>query len=194
MIEAELKAYVRDPERVRQLLLDMAEEEVSVYRDTYYDWPDRSFTIQEREFRLRVVEANETTRCLLTYKQSPVDEVSQSKPEYETQVGTRSTMDFILRSLGLTHLVAFEKHCRNFALEIEGRQVLATLVRVPELDETFIEVETLVDGVGNVEPGLRIVRNVLAELKIDQDDITTVTYTSLVLRRREALGRLPTPG
>jgi adenylate cyclase class 2 len=42
--------------------------------------------------------------------------------------------------------VAFEKHCRNFALEIEGRQVLATLVRVPELDEKFIEVETYLDS------------------------------------------------
>jgi adenylate cyclase class 2 len=189
MIEAELKAYVRDPERLRQLLLDMAEEEVSVYRDTYYDWPNHSFTTQAREVRLRVVEANGTTRCLLTYKGPPVDEVSQSKPEYETHVGAQSTMDLILRSLGLTHLVALEKHCRNFALELEDRQVLATLVRVPELDETFLEVETLVDDDGDVDPSLRILRNLLAELEIDQDDITTVTYTSLVLRRRETLGR-----
>jgi adenylate cyclase, class 2 len=194
MIEAEVKAYVRHPERLRQLLLDRAEERVSVYRDTYYDWSDHSFTIQEREVRLRVVEENETTRCLLTYKGPPVDEVSQSKPEYETLVGAQGTMDFILRSLGLTHLVVLEKRCRNFALELGGRQVLATLVRVPELEETFLEVEALVDDEGDVDSSLRIVRNLLAELEIGEDDITTVTYTSLVLRRRETLRRWPTPG
>ncbi len=185
MIEAELKAYVRDPERLHQLLLNMADVQVSVYHDTYYDWPDHVFTTQEREVRLRVVEEDGTTRCLLTYKGSPVDEVSQSKPEYETQVGSQSTMDLILRSLGLQRVVAFEKHCQNFALEFEGRQLLATVVRVPELDDTFIEVETLVDDGGDVDTSLRIVRTVLAELEIDQEDITTVTYTSLVMRKRD---------
>ncbi len=59
------------------------------------------------------------------------------------------------------------------------------MVRVPELDDTFIEVETLVDDGGDVDTSLRIVRRVLAELEIDQDDITTVTYTSLVMRKRD---------
>ena len=76
MIEAELKAYVRDPERLRKLLLSRADEQVSVYRDTYYDWPDRCFTIQDRELRLRVIESSGTTRCLLTYKGPPADQVS----------------------------------------------------------------------------------------------------------------------
>ncbi|MGH3978959.1 MAG: hypothetical protein ACRDRZ_08160 [Pseudonocardiaceae bacterium] len=43
-IEAELKARVRNPERVRELLRERAPEEVSVYSDTYFDTPDRQLT------------------------------------------------------------------------------------------------------------------------------------------------------
>jgi adenylate cyclase, class 2 len=122
--------------------------------------------------------------CLLTFKGLPVDEASQSKPEHETQVEAQSRMDSILRGLGLAPLVSFEKHCRNFSLRIEGRNVLATLVRVPELDETFLEVETMVDSEAEVQAGLRLVGDLLADLGIDRGDLTTVAYTSLVMQKR----------
>jgi adenylate cyclase class 2 len=51
MIEAEVKARVRDPERVKEGLRARAAEHVSVYRDTYYDWPDGSLTAAGRELR-----------------------------------------------------------------------------------------------------------------------------------------------
>jgi hypothetical protein len=40
------------------------------------------------------------------------------------------------------HLVSFEKHCTNYRFRVEGRDLLATVVTVPELDGTFLELET----------------------------------------------------
>ena len=44
MIEAEIKARVRDVGRVRSLLRQRATGQVSRYRDTYYDHPGRPLT------------------------------------------------------------------------------------------------------------------------------------------------------
>jgi adenylate cyclase class 2 len=97
-IEAELKAVVRDPARVRAALGEHAPGEVNVYRDVYYDTPDRRYSQDGREIRLRVVDG---IRSLLTYKDPAVDRASGSKPEYETAVADPVAMDAVLRKLGL---------------------------------------------------------------------------------------------
>jgi adenylate cyclase class 2 len=145
MIEAELKARVRDPERVRELLAARAAEHSSVYHDTYYDRPDHALTDAGRELRVRVMEQEGRRRCLLTFKDAAVDEPSGSKPEHETEIGEAATVDVILRALGSEPVIAFTKQCANFTFDTDGRQVLATLVQVPELDGTWLEVETLVE-------------------------------------------------
>ena len=78
-IEAELKALVRDPARVRELLGQRAPEEVAVYSDTYFDTPDRALTSDGRELRVRVIHTDTTDSTVLTYKGSAVDDVSGSK-------------------------------------------------------------------------------------------------------------------
>ena len=56
MIEAELKARVREPDALRGRLRRLADEERSTYRDTYYDRPGRDLTAEGRELRVRVVD------------------------------------------------------------------------------------------------------------------------------------------
>jgi adenylate cyclase class 2 len=58
-------------------------------------------------------------------------------------VGLVAAIDVLLRGLGLVCLVAFKKHCTNYRFTARGHDMLATVVRVPELDGTFIEVETM---------------------------------------------------
>jgi adenylate cyclase, class 2 len=186
MIEAELKAHVRDPDGVRQQLIARAAEEVSTYRDTYYDRPDCFLTDGDRELRVRVIEDQEGTRCLLTYKDAAVDPASGSKPEHETSIGDAGIMDGILRALGLEPVVAFTKHCVNYTFEAEGRRVLATLVRVPELAGTFLEVETLVSDDGDVQAALGIVRRVLGDLGVPEADLTAELYTDMIMAHRRA--------
>jgi len=62
-----------------------------------------------------------------------------------------------------------------------------TLVTVPELDGTFIEVETIVGDGDDIGTALRAVWSVLLELGIRDDDVTTEQYTDAVMTRRSII-------
>jgi adenylate cyclase, class 2 len=182
VIEAELKARVRDPQALHQQLQRLGAGEQSVYSDTYYDRPGRDLTVSGRELRLRTAETDGLRRSLLTYKEPAVDAVSGSKPEYETEVASPDAVDVLLRGIGFEHLVSFEKHCTNYRFRAQGRDLLATVVTVPELDGTFVELETMADPV-DIEAAVASVRAVLFGLGIVGDDLTTEQYTDAVLAR-----------
>ena len=57
------------------------------------------------------------------------------------------------------------------------------MVTVPEIDGTFLELETLADQAGLAD-ALRDVRAVLGELGITEDDLTAEQYTDAVMRAR----------
>ncbi|MEE1781877.1 class IV adenylate cyclase [Streptomyces sp. SP17BM10] len=184
-IEAELKAVVRDPEAVLRQLEDRhGAGRAEVYRDTYYDAPDGSLMGEDRELRIRTVHSPDDTRTVLTYKGARVDEASGSKPEAETRVEDAEAMHEIVRGLGFNPRIQFEKRCRNYSFERDRRRLLATLVRVPELNATFIEVETVATTQDDLAPALTVVRAVLAELGISEDDLTTELYTDAVAAAR----------
>jgi len=184
VIEAELKARVLYPEQLHERLRNLAAAERSTYRDTYYDWPDGRLGADGRELRLRLVDAVGRQHALLTYKEPAIDSASGSKPEHETAVTDPAAADVMLRALGMVQLVAFEKHCTNYRFAAKGRDMLATVVRVPELDDTFIEVETMTDE-DSTRTALTDVRAVLHQLGISEDDLTTEQYTDAVLETRQ---------
>lgn len=184
MIEAELKARVRDPERVHAELEARAAGRAEVYHDTYYDTPDRELTGGDRELRVRTVHGPDATRTVLTYKGARVDEASGSKPESETAVTDAGAVHEIVRGLGYMPVIEFEKRCRNYEFEARGRSMLATLVQVPEVDgQHWIELETIVPD-GELDAALADVRAVLAALSIEDDDLTTEQYTDAVAAAR----------
>ncbi|AVH57788.1 MULTISPECIES: class IV adenylate cyclase [Streptomyces] len=183
MIEAELKARVHSPEAVMRQLDERAEARVEVYQDTYYDDPSGSLGKRDQELRVRTVHGRNGLRTMLTFKDATVDEASGSKPEHETRVTDPQEAHAILQGLGYVPAIAFEKRCRNYDFEARGRQMLATLVRVPEIDGTFLEVETIVDE-DDVGAALDDVRAVLAELGIGPEDLTRATYTGAVAAER----------
>lgn len=184
MIEAELKARVRDPEQLRTRLCALAASQSSIYRDAYYDWPGHQLSQEGRELRLRRVVTAGHEDSLLTYKEPAVDPASGSKPEYETQVTAPQAIEVMLHALGLSPFVAFEKHCTNYRFIARGREMLATVVRVPELDGTFLEVETMANKDGTPE-ALADLHTVLGQLGIAEADLTTEQYTEAVLKARQ---------
>ncbi|MFJ8230077.1 class IV adenylate cyclase [Streptomyces sp. NPDC094448] len=183
MIEAELKARVTAPDVVRRGLEGLVAGRSEVYRDTYYDAPDHALESADQELRVRTVHGPDGSRTVLTFKGARVDDESGSKPEYETGVEDPEAVHALLRGLGYVPVVEFEKRCRNYAFEAHGRQMLATLVRVPELDGTFLEVETLTEE-PDVAAALVDMRAVLTSLGIDEDDLTRELYTDAVRARR----------
>ncbi|MFF3326927.1 class IV adenylate cyclase [Streptomyces sp. NPDC002889] len=183
MIEAELKARVHTPEEVLRRLDERATGRAEVYQDTYYDDPDGSLGKRDQELRVRTVHGPDETRTVLTFKGAQVDEVSGSKPEHETRVEDAEAVHAMLHGLGYMPVIAFEKRCRNYDFEARGRRMLATLVRVPELDGTFLELETLVNET-DTQAALADVRAVLAELGISEHDLTRELYTDAVRTHR----------
>ncbi|MBF6334834.1 class IV adenylate cyclase [Nocardia abscessus] len=187
MIEAELKARVQDVESVQAALSARTAGKRSNYEDTYYDLANGRLSSEGRELRLRTITANDERRSLLTYKEPAVDAASGSKPEQETEVADAAVIDSVLRGLGLTYLVRFEKHCVNYRFASQGHELLATLVTVPELDGTFIELETMVPE-SELAEALEIVRTTLYQLGIADGDLTTEQYTDAVLATRRTVG------
>lgn len=182
-IEVELKARVADPDHVRGELERRADAVASTYRDTYYDWPDRRLTSNGRqELRVRVIETDTASRCLLTFKGAMLDKAST--PEHETDVASPEAIAAILAGLGLQHLIAYTKHCQNYTFDVDGHQITATLVTVPELDGVFIEVETLIpDGVP-ADTAKTAIRRVLADLGLSEEDLEPTFYVDMVTTRR----------
>ncbi|MFD9791298.1 class IV adenylate cyclase [Streptomyces sp. NPDC059070] len=185
MIEAELKARVHEPEAVLRRLDEWAVGRAEVYQDTYYDTPDGALEVRDAELRVRTVHGQDETRTVLTYKGARVDEETGSKPEHESRVEDAEAVHAVLRGLGYVPVIAFEKRCRNYDFEAHGRKMLATLVRVPEIDGTFIEVETLV-AEDELAAALDDVRAVFTDLGIAGEDVTRELYTDAVRARRAA--------
>ncbi len=185
MIEAELKARLTDPAETRRLLGQRASAEHAVYRDTYFDDTTRSLTASGRELRVRTKQINENVTHILTYKDATVDPVSGSKPEHETRVDNEQEAASILRGLGYSPTIALTKHCANYTFTAEGRAVVATIATVPELDGTFLEVETLVRE-QEVTAALAALRRLLGQLGVTETDLTTELYTEAVAAQRGA--------
>ncbi|MFE6865079.1 class IV adenylate cyclase [Kitasatospora sp. NPDC057692] len=186
MIEAELKALLREPDAVlRRLEAAYGPGRVERYRDTYYDTPDGQLTAGDRELRIREVTGADGDRAvLLTYKDARVDEASGSKPEHETRVADAEAAHAIVRGLGHRPGLVFEKHCRTYAFEHQGRRMLAALVRVAELDGVFLEVETAAADERELPAALAAVRAVLAGLGVAEGDLTAELYTEAVAAAR----------
>lgn len=183
LIEVELKARVRDTNRVRAALEARSAGVDEVYADTYYDTAARSLEERDEELRVRTVTNSEGSRSMVTYKTAPVEETSGSRPEHETQVTDPAVIETLLQAVGAVPVIAFSKHCRNHRFTASGLDILATLVEVPEIEGTFIEVETL-GSTDKVDAALDIIRGVLSDIGITEDDLTTETYTSAVAAAR----------
>jgi adenylate cyclase, class 2 len=188
-IEAELTAELARPEHVRAELGRRAQPETSTYADTYYDRPDQSMDAAGYELRVRTITSGTTTRVVLTYKEPAVDS-SGSKPEHETIVADPAVVHTIFLRLGLVEHIAFRKHCDNYRFIARGRELLATVVQIPELvGQTFLELETMAEP-ADVPDALAALHAVLGELGVTDEELTTESYTDRVAARRAA-GRVP---
>jgi adenylate cyclase class 2 len=183
MIEAELKARLTDPDTVRTALSQRATGDTAIYHDTYFDTLDEQLDSEGRELRVRTISTGGTTRHVMTYKEPAVDVDSGSKPEYETEVASADVASYIVEGLGYVPVVHLTKQCSNFEFDEGGRRFVATVVRVPELADTFLEVETQVPA-EQLDEALTAVRAVIEGLGVPAGDLTTEKYTDAVRAAR----------
>jgi adenylate cyclase class 2 len=181
VIEAEMKAVVRDQPALLAALDRWAVGEVATYFDTYYDTVDRALTALDQELRLRVIEP--AHRCLLTFKQSAIPG-TDSRPEHETSVADGGVIQALFAALGLRVWHRLTKRCRNYRFERDGYQLLASVVTLPELTGCWLELESLVAGSEQLTGALYVIGALLAELGISSADLDRRTYTGMVTEAR----------
>jgi adenylate cyclase, class 2 len=194
-IEVELKARLTDPIAVRERLDGFTEGVAEHYRDTYFDTPEGSLAARGYELRVRTIRRDDNDRHVLTYKEPAVDAATQSKPEHEIAVSDASVAARILTGLGYPETLAFTKDCVNYRLSHGGRRFLATLVTVPEIDGTFLEVETA-SVEADLGEALAELRRLMTMLGVDTAELTVDTYSDAVTsaRRQEVRKTKPSAG
>lgn len=183
-VEAEQKALVRKRHEVETALAQHGELRHSTYEDTYFDSADGSLVGHDHELRVRVVRTADRASSILTVKGDVVDVGSGSKRETETEVSDAEAAKALLEQLGYRRYVEFTKECANVDLRAHGHDMLATLVTVPEIDGTFIELETIVGDEADLRAALDAVHATLGDLGIEEADFTSDTYTGAVFAAR----------
>jgi adenylate cyclase class 2 len=185
MIEVEVKAIVPDKVELQQALEQLAPSKVQTltYRDTYFDTGERAIAAKRRQVRLRTIAGGSRSRHILTAKREPID-AFESMPEFETEVSDRDEMGAILRTIGLHEDIAFEKKCINYHLSYQGRSILATIVDVDCLPETFLELEALVGSPGEIDAARTILAHLCSTLKVSEEHLTNELYMTAVRRAR----------
>ena len=149
------------------------------YHDTYYDTPRRTLMGAQRELRLRTC-SGDRTYALLTYKDSPVDESSRSKPEHETQVSDPTSARAILCGMGYSPVCRVEKQCALYGISVGGRRLELSLVTVTGVPRTFLEVELPTAALCDVCDALDLIKTVLSALGVPERSITSEYYTDMV--------------
>jgi len=158
--------------------------EKCVYRDTYFDTISKDFFNSERELRLRKVIIDKAERILLTYKETPFDNASKSKCEYEIRVSSHEEASIILGNLGYTEDINFQKHCTNFQVKYRSLEILVTLVSMRELKQDFIEVEVQSDEADSINQIYEVLHEFLPLLEVASEQLTSEYYTDMVRNLR----------
>lgn len=184
MIEVELKARVPDRDTTLAWLNHRSTAEASIYRDTYYDWPDSTLENNGRqELRVRIIETDHTSRVLFTYKGAMLD--AASTPEHETTVTDATALDAILTNLGLEPVIAYEKHCLNYTFHASDHDITTTVVQVPELGgDTFVEIETLVPSNDQIDQATKLIHTILTEIGLGAEHLAPEFYVDMVRHHR----------
>ena len=183
MYEVELKAKLNNYEFTKAELLK--QKPISTYPvdyyDRYYDL-NNALNSTEKELRLRTKTTIDTAepRHVLTFKESPFDVESKSKPEFETEVLDSEATETILNQLGYTKTLSYTKHCEIFKFIYEGLQVEVALVRLDKLKDAFLEIETLTPYQEKTDTLFKLLYDFLEGIKIKKDQLTTSYYVDLI--------------
>lgn len=157
----------------------------STYTDMYLDNSSNNLRISERELRIRKKSSEGNIHTYITYKGSPFDENTKSKPEYEVEIEDENTMKQILLGLGFKEFISFRKECTNFSVPFMETILFVTTVYIEELKRYFIEIEIKTDTTDETESLSRNIIKFAGNLDIDEDRLTTEYYIDAIDNQRK---------
>ena len=181
MIEVEIKIMV-DPDNTEKELINNGFLKDTQVRETdiYFDNAEGDIRDNDTALRIRAVEyiGSGSAMSYITFKGKRCDDISMTRPEYETFVEHPDEMMKILESLGYKPIEPAV--VKNRIVYVKG-SITACLDKVEGLGD-FLELETITNrDTKNV--ALDRLWEMLEALGYDRKDTTTVSYLTMLQNR-----------
>ncbi len=181
MIEVEIKIRA-DLDNAREKLIENGfVQDLHVKEsDTYYDTADGHIRGNDTALRIRTVEYPDSgsSKAYITFKGNRCDDVSMTRPEYESSVGSPEEVVKILDALGYKPVQPLVTKDRN--QYVKG-QISACLDRVDGLGD-FLELEIMAEEDSRDDALVRL-WGVLESLGYSRSDTITLSYLTMLQKR-----------
>lgn len=181
MIEVEIKIRVDICEAANKLKNVGFSKDTQVREtDNYFDNIAGDIRGNDTALRIRTVEypESDSSKSYITFKGKRCDDVSMTRPEYETYVKHPAEMIKILESLGYKPVEP--EVIKDRTIYVNG-SVTACLDRVEGLGD-FLELEIITD-IDSRNDALDRLWKMLELLGYDRDDTTTMSYLTMLQNR-----------
>ena len=179
MIEVEVKLQIDNIERMVEKLQmqGFVQKSVIFESDTYFTHPHHDFWQSDEALRLRSCENIETKEksAVITYKGAKMDDVSTTRPEYETAVEDVEVLYRILIAADFLPVMPVKKKRISFKQE----DMTVCLDEVESLG-TFMVVEASEAG-ACYDPALERIEQFLQNLGYSMKDTTRRSYLSMLM-------------
>ncbi|MCR5508280.1 MAG: class IV adenylate cyclase [Lachnospiraceae bacterium] len=178
MIEVEIKIPA-DPDEAEKRLTDngFSRDTRLIETDIYFDNAAGNIRKNDTALRIRTVEYPDSglSEAYLTFKGNRCDNVSMTRPEYESSIDRPEEVRHILKSLGYEPVKPVV--IKERTIYIKG-SISACLDRVEGLGD-FLELEIITDT-NTKDAALAQLWDELEVLGYDRADTTTVSYLSML--------------
>ena len=183
MIEVEVKLPIEDAEALISKLIEMGFSDAGEIfeSDTYFTHAHHDFWKLDEALRIRRCEhipSGEKT-AVVTYKGAKMDQVSTTRPEYETGVEDPDTFQKILEAIDFSPVIPVKKLRHSYCKE----DITVCVDKVSGLG-AFMEVEILVEDAIDRRQALGQIGSLLQELGYNMSDTTRRSYLGMLLDRQ----------
>lgn len=182
MIEVEIKALIDDCRLITEKLykLDFHKKNAVLETDIYFNGNDRDFSTTDEALRLRSSEniENGNNKNYITYKGRKLDDISQTRREYEVSIEKADVMYDIFTLLGYKKVINIKK-TREYYYKNE---ITACVDKVDGLG-SFIELEIILNSESSHEECVKILLSLLSDLGVPETALTRKSYLELLLEK-----------
>ena len=178
MIEVEIKLKIDTIEMVQSQLQRLGFTGAGTVKETdkYFDNAGGEIRNGDSALRIREIVDMETgkSQSQITFKGKKLDQITMTRPEYETGVESAEVLEQILEALGYEAVQPFVvKERQQFA----RGNMNACLDRVEGLGD-FLELEVMAEKESEREHAMASIEQILVELGYALSDTTTTSYLS----------------
>lgn len=183
MIEVEIKLKVDNVSIIEENIMKLGFTKIStvVEQDKYFD--DECHSIKDGDSALRIrkvtnVDTGETF-SQINFKGKKYDNVSMTRPEFETEINDAEKLECILNALGY---YAVKPHVVKERHEFGKGDINACIDTVEGLGD-YLELEIVVDDESKKDNALNRIEDILAKLGYNIEETTNVSYLSQLMNK-----------